>query len=176
MQKNISLPSLEFLDSPFELTGNMDTITQHLSAVQSASDVTILSFLTPPSPWMCACQEMALRFPAKEISKRQTSPSHILTLVRSIADTGRLALAADRLDLSGCVIFVKKEGFYLTSFISHPLETQYFHWEDLALSHTLSHQEIQILSLGWMLYSGGHANSMLEAVDYARKAIRNGGD
>lgn len=172
MRKNISLPSLEFLDSPFTMTGNIDAITQTLAAVPSAADVTILSFLPPSSPWVCACQEMAQKFPAKETSISKRSPSHVLVLVRSIADTGRLALAADRLHLSGSVIFVVKEGFYLTSFVHHQLEPQYFHWEDLALSPTLSAQEIQMLSLAWILYSGGKYPSMLEAVDIARKIIR----
>ena len=173
MRKNISLPSLEFLDFPFEMTGNMDSLTQNVSAVQSASDVTILSFLSPSSPWVGACQKMAQKFTAKETTVGKRSPSHVLVLVRSIADTGRLALAADRLHLSGSVIFVVKEGFYLTSLTHHQLETQYFHWEDLALSPTLSAHEIQMLSLAWILYSGGKYPSMLEAVDCARKAIRN---
>lgn len=172
MRKNISLLSLEFLDSPFDITGNLDSLTQNVSAVPSAADVTILSFLPPSSPWVCACQEMAQKFPAKETSISKRSPFPVLVLVRSIADTGRLALAADRLHLSGSVIFVVKDGFYLTSLAHHQLEPQYFHWEDLALSPTLSAHEIQMLSLAWILYSGGKCPSMLEAIDIARKIIR----
>ena len=172
MRKNISLLSLEFLDSPFDITGNLDSLTQNVSAVQSAADVTILSFLPPSSPWVGACQEIAQKFPAKETSIDKRSPSPVLALVRSIANTGRLALAADKLHLSGSVVFVVKDGFYLTSFMHHQLETQYFHWEDLALSPTLSAHEIQILSLAWILYSGEKCPSMLEAIDIARKIIR----
>ena len=170
MRKNISLLSLEFVDSPFPLSGNKDTVTGNLRSMVSTSsaDVMVLSFLSPTSPWAKAIQEISLFLP----SEKTIQCAHILAVVNHMEHTGRIALAVDQLDLSGTAIYLSKDGFYLTSFGYHQLETQYFHWEDLALSYTPSPYEIQILSLGWVLYSVGKAGSMLEAIDDARKEIR----
>ena len=171
MRKNISLPSLEFVVSPFDVSGNMDTVTQNLSAALSSSDVTLLSFLSDTSPWNSVLQEIACTYFQKE--KAKETSSHLLAFVTQLPHTGRLALAADQLNLSGTAIYLTPSGFYLTTFASRQLQTQYFTWNNLALSTTLSSHEMKILAMAWILCSSSTVSSMLEAVDEARKAIRS---
>ena len=170
MRKNISLPSLEFVTSPFDVSGNITTVTQNLSAALSSSDVTVLSFLPDTSPWNSVLQEIAHTYFIKE--KAKEASSHLLAFVTQLSHTGRLALAADRLNLCGAAIFLTPSGFYLTTFASRQMQTQYFTWDNLALSTTLSSHEMKILAMSWVLCSSGTVSSIREAVDIARKAVR----
>ena len=171
MRKNISLPSLEFVGAPFDVSGNITTVTQNLSAALSSSSVTILSCLSDTSPWNSVLQKIACTYFQKE--KIKETSSHLLAFVTQLPHTGRLALAAEQLNLSGTAIYLTPSGFYLTTFASHQLQTQYFTWDNLALSFAHSSHEMKILAMAWILYSSGTVSSMREAVDVARKAVRS---